>query len=252
MTENRTTFLMDKPELIRRILEVNSNVVLVLVSGNAVDLRFAEDVPSIVQAWYCGSESGHAIASVLSGDVNPSGKLPISFPATLEDCGAHAFGPETYPGVNETVTYSEDIYVGYRWFDSKNITPMYAFGHGLSYTSYEYSDAGTDSFVYSPGDKVKVSFSVKNTGTRDGDEISQVYVSQINPSSERPVKELKGFARTSLKSGESKVVEVELPVDDWAFWDEQLGGWNLEKGRYDISIAAASDDIKYVVSVEIK
>ena len=111
---------------------------------------------------------------------------------------------------------------------------MYAFGHGLSYTSYEYSDAGTDSFVYSPGDKVKVSFSVKNTGTRDGDEISQVYVSQINPSSERPVKELKGFARTSLK------------------WDEQLGGWNLEKGRYDISIAAASDDIKYVVSVEIK
>ena len=192
------------------------------------------------------------IASVLSGDVNPSGKLPISFPATLEDCGAHAFGPETYPGVNETVTYSEDIYVGYRWFDSKNITPMYAFGHGLSYTSYEYSDAGTDSFVYSPGDKVKVSFSVKNTGTRDGDEISQVYVSQINPSSERPVKELKGFARTSLKSGESKVVEVELPVDDWAFWDEQLGGWNLEKGRYDISIAAASDDIKYVVSVEIK
>lgn len=241
-----------QPELIRRILEVNSNVVLVLVSGNAVDLRFAEDVPSIVQAWYCGSESGHAIASVLSGDVNPSGKLPISFPATLEDCGAHAFGPETYPGVNETVTYSEDIYVGYRWFDSKNITPMYAFGHGLSYTSYEYSDAGTDSFVYSPGDKVKVSFSVKNTGTRDGDEISQVYVSQINPSSERPVKELKGFARTSLKSGESKVVEVELPVDDWAFWDEQLGGWNLEKGRYDISIAAASDDIKYVVSVEIK
>ena len=129
---------------------------------------------------------------------------------------------------------------------------MYAVGHGLSYTSYEYSDAGTDSFVYSPGDKVKVSFSVKNTGTRDGDEISQVYVSQINPSSERPVKELKGFARTSLKSGESKVVEVELPVDDWAFWDEQLGGWNLEKGRYDISIAAASDDIKYVVSVEIK
>ena len=241
-----------QPELIRRILEVNSNVVLVLVSGNAVDLRFAEDVPSIVQAWYCGSESGHAIASVLSGDVNPSGKLPISFPATLEDCGAHAFGPEAYPGVNETVTYSEDIYVGYRWFDSKNITPMYAFGHGLSYTSYEYSDAGTDSFVYSPGDKVKVSFSVKNTGTRDGDEISQVYVSQINPSSERPVKELKGFARTSLKSGESKVVEVELPVDDWAFWDEQLGGWSLEKGRYDISIAAASDDIKYVVSVEIK
>ena len=101
------------------------------------------------------------------------------------------------------MTYSEDIYVGYRWFASKNITPMYAFGHGLSYTSYEYSDAGTDSFVYGPGDKVKVSFSVKNTGTRDGDEISQVYVSQINPSSERPVKELNGFARTSLKSGES-------------------------------------------------
>ena len=175
------------------------------------------------------------MAELLFGHYNPAGRLPLTFYASSNDLPDF----EDYDMSNRT----------YRYFKGKALFP---FGHGLSYTSYEYSDAGTDSFVYSPGDKVKVSFSVKNTGTRDGDEISQVYVSQINPSSERPVKELKGFARTSLKSGESKVVEVELPVDDWAFWDEQLGGWNLEKGRYDISIAAASDDIKYVVSVEIK
>lgn len=241
-----------QPELIGRIREVNENVVLVLVSGTATDLMFTENIPSIVQAWYCGSESGNAIASVLAGDVNPSGKLPISFYAKLEDCGAHAFGPETYPGVDKTVNYTEGIYVGYRWLEAKNIKPLYAFGHGLSYTGFKYGEPVTNKMVYDKDEVVKVSFKVTNTGKIAGAEVSQVYVSQMSPSVDRPVKELKGFAKTFLKAGETAVVEISLPVKDWAFWDEASDGWKLETGEYAISVGAASDDIKYTVNVKVK
>lgn len=241
-----------QPELIERIMAVNSNVILVLVSGNAVDLRFAENVPAIVQAWYCGSESGNALAAVLSGDVNPSGKLPVSFPASIDDCGAHSFGQDAYPGIDGTVTYSEGVYVGYRWFSSKGIAPMFAFGHGLSYTDYEYCDANVDRSSYKQGDKVRLTYTIKNVGERDGEEISQVYVSKLNSSVDRPVKELKGFAKTLVRAGESKVINVELPVDEWSFWDETVGDWNLEKGMYEIQVAASSDDVRQVVVVEIE
>lgn len=241
-----------QPELIARIREVNKNVILVLVSGNPVDLRFADNIPAVLQAWYGGSEGGNALAAVLAGDVNPSGKLPVSFPARLEDCGAHSFGAEGYPGVNRTVKYNEDILVGYRWLDAKKIKPAFAFGHGLSYTSYKYGRPVTDKKTYKPGDIVRVSFELSNTGDRDGDEISQVYVSQVNPTVQKAVKELKGFARTSLKTGETKTVEIELPVDGWARWDEVSSKWVLDKGKYDIGVAAASDDVKHIVRVEVK
>lgn len=241
-----------QPELIARIREVNKNVILVLVSGNPVDLRFADNIPAVLQAWYGGSEGGNALAAVLAGDVNPSGKLPVSFPARLEDCGAHSFGAEGYPGVNRTVKYNEDILVGYRWLDAKKIKPAFAFGHGLSYTSYKYGRPVTDKKTYKPGDTVRVSFELSNTGDRDGDEISQVYVSQVNPTVQKAVKELKGFARTSLKTGETKTVEIELPVDGWARWDEVSSKWVLDKGKYDIGVAAASDDVKHIVRVEVK
>ncbi len=241
-----------QPELVERIMEVNENVVLVLVSGTAVDLRFSDAVPAIVQAWYCGSESGNAIASVLAGDVNPSGKLPISFYAELEDCGAHAFGPETYPGVDKNVTYTEGIYVGYRWLEKKNVKPLYAFGHGLSYTEFEYGAPSVNKKTAGRNDVVKVSFDLTNTGKMDGAEVSQVYVSQVNPSVDRPVKELKGFAKTFLKSGETASVEISLPVGEWAFWDEASDGWKLEPGEYVISVGAASDDIKHTLNVTVK
>lgn len=241
-----------QPELIARIREVNKNVILVLVSGNPVDLRFADNIPAVLQAWYGGSEGGNALAAVLAGDVNPSGKLPVSFPVRLEDCGAHSFGAEGYPGVNRTVKYNEDILVGYRWLDAKKIKPAFAFGHGLSYTSYKYGRPVTDKKTYAPGDTVRVSFELSNTGDRDGDEISQVYVSQVNPTVQKAVKELKGFARTSLKTGETKTVEIELPVDGWTRWDEVSSKWVLDKGKYDIGVAAASDDVKHIVSVEVK
>ena len=241
-----------QPELIGRIREANENVVLVLVSGTATDLRFAEKVPAIVQAWYCGSESGNAIASVLAGDVNPSGKLPISFYAKLEDCGAHAFGPETYPGVDRNVNYTEGIYVGYRWLETKHIKPLYAFGHGLSYTEFEYGEPSVSKSVCGRDDTVKISFDLTNTGGKDGAEVSQVYVSQSAPSVDRPVKELKGFAKTFLEAGETSRVEISLPVAEWAFWDEASGGWKLEAGEYVISVGAASDDIKHTVNVNVE
>ena len=230
-----------QPELIRRILEVNSNVVLVLVSGNAVDLRFAEDVPSIVQAWYCGSESGHAIASVLSGDVNPSGKLPISFPATLEDCGAHAFGPETYPGVNETVTYSEDIYVGYRWFDSKNITPMYAFGHGLSYTIFDYGKAKVDKQNVRAGEGMTLTIPLKNTGKLDGDEVIQVYLR--NPADkEGPIKTLRAFRRVSLPAGQTENIRIELPASTFECFNPSTNRMEILPGKYELLYGGTSDE----------
>lgn len=239
-------------ELLEAILDVNENVVLVLVSGTAVDLSFAGGIPAIVQGWYGGSEAGNALAAVLAGDVNPSGKLPFSFPARLEDCGAHAFGPEAYPGIDLKEVYKDDILVGYRWYDTKGIEPLYAFGHGLSYTSFAYGKPKTDKSFYAKDGTVKLSFDVTNTGPVDGAEISQVYVSQSKASVMRPVKELKGFAKTFLRAGETRRVEIELPVSEWAFWDEVGAGWVVEPGEFVLHVGAASDDIRHSVSVDVK
>lgn len=239
-------------ELLEAILDVNENVVLVLVSGTAVDLSFAGGIPAIVQGWYGGSEAGNALAAVLAGDVNPSGKLPFSFPARLEDCGAHAFGPEAYPGIDLKEVYKDDILVGYRWYDTKGIEPLYAFGHGLSYTSFTYGKPKTDKSFYGKDGTVKLSFDVTNTGPVDGAEISQVYVSQSKASVMRPVKELKGFAKTFLRAGETRRVEIELPVSEWAFWDEAGAGWVVEPGEFVLHVGAASDDIRHSVSVDVK
>lgn len=239
-------------ELLEAILDVNENVVLVLVSGTAVDLSFAGGIPAIVQGWYGGSEAGNALAAVLAGDVNPSGKLPFSFPARLEDCGAHAFGPEAYPGIDLKEVYKDDILVGYRWYDTKGIEPLYAFGHGLSYTSFAYGKPKTDKSFYAKDGTVKLSFDVTNTGPVDGAEISQVYVSQSKASVMRPVKELKGFAKTFLRAGETRRVEIELPVSEWAFWDEAGAGWVVEPGEFVLHVGAASDDIRHSVSVDVK
>ncbi len=239
-------------ELLEAILDVNENVVLVLVSGTAVDLSFAGGIPAIVQGWYGGSEAGNALAAVLAGDVNPSGKLPFSFPARLEDCGAHAFGPEAYPGIDLKEVYKDDILVGYRWYDTKGIEPLYAFGHGLSYTSFAYGKPKSDKSFYAKDGTVKLSFDVTNTGPVDGAEISQVYVSQSKASVMRHVKELKGFAKTFLRAGETRRVEIELPVSEWAFWDEAGAGWVVEPGEFVLHVGAASDDIRHSVSVDVK
>ncbi|HIW66470.1 MAG TPA: glycoside hydrolase family 3 C-terminal domain-containing protein [Candidatus Alistipes intestinipullorum] len=239
-------------QLIEDIFAVNKNVVLVLVSGSPVDLCFAQKLPAIVEGWYCGSESGNALAAVLAGDVNPSGKLPFSFPRKLEDCGAHAFDAKTYPGENLKTTYTEDILVGYRWYDTKGIAPLYAFGYGLSYTKFEYGAPEIDRKTYSKDGIVHLGFDLTNVGDLAGAEVSQVYVSQPGASVMRPAKELKGFAKTYLKKGETKRVEIDLPVKEWAFWDTRTSSWVVEPGEFLIHVGASSDDIKFSVSVNVE
>ena len=238
-------------KLITEILKVNKNLVVVLISGNAVAMPWVNQVPAILQSWYLGSESGNAIANVLTGEVNPSGKLPFSFPVKLEDNAAHSFGSLSYPGDSVHQYYKEDILVGYRWFDTKKIKPLFAFGHGLSYTTFEYGKISTDKKTYTADETIKVSFTVKNTGKVDGAEAVQVYTSQPKASVARPAKELKAFSKIYLKAGETKTVELEIKATDMAYFDENLKDWKLEKGEFVLSNAASSAQVKSNVKIRI-
>jgi beta-glucosidase len=239
-------------KLIDALLQVNKNLAVVLISGNAVAMPWVEKVPAIVQSWYLGSESGNAIASVLSGEVNASGKLPFSFPKKLEDNGAHSFGKLAYPGDNVDVFYKEDILVGYRWHDTKKIAPQFAFGHGLSYTTFEYGKIVADKKVYSQSETVKLSFVLKNTGKVDGAEAVQIYSSQLKSSVLRPAKELKAFEKVFLKAGEAKTVTLEVKIKDLAFYNEKLKEWTVEPGEFVLCNAASSADVKSKVSIMVE
>ena len=238
-------------KLLNALLAVNKKVVVVLLSGNAVAMPWIDQVPALVQGWYLGSEAGNALADVLSGAVNPSGKLPFSFPKKLADNAAQFFGTVSYPGENGTQKYLEDILVGYRWFDTKKIAPQFAFGFGLSYTTFAYGKPASDQKTYGIDAPIKVTLTVKNTGLKDGAEAVQLYASQVKPSVLRPVKELKAFQKVFLKAGETKNVELVLNAKDLAFYDEVLKGWKLETGKYILSTAASSADVKGTVAIEI-
>src|SRR5690606_7391195 len=191
-------------KLITELARVNKNLAVVMISGNAVAMPWVKEVPSIVQGWYLGTEAGSALASVLVGDVNPSGKLPFTFPVKLDDNGAHKLG--VYPGNGEQ-TYNEGIFVGYRWADKQNIKPLFSFGHGLSYTSFEYGKMTADKKDMSKEGRITFSVDVKNTGKREGQEVVQLYIHDVKSSVPRPVKELKAFEKVSLKAGETKTVK---------------------------------------------
>jgi beta-glucosidase len=247
---------MDLPfgqdKVITALQKANKNLVVILASGNAVTMPWITKVPVLLQAWYLGSEAGNAIADVVSGDVNPSGKLPFSFPKKLEDNAAVSFGETSYPGKDNNQLYKEDILVGYRWFDTKKIAPMFAFGYGLSYTSFEYGKIATDKKSYSADETIKVSFTLKNTGKVDGAEAVQVYASQPKASVMRPVKELKAFSKVFLKAGETKTLEMDIKVKDLAFYDEKAKSWVVEPGEFVLYNAASSNDVKSKKSVQIK
>jgi len=230
-------------ELLNKILNVNTKVGVVLVSGNAVEMPWLNKVNGLIQSWYNGSEAGNALADVLSGKVNPSGKLPFSYPVKLEDNAAHHFGELSYPGDSINQYYKEDIFVGYRWFDTKKIKPQFAFGYGLSYTNFDISGISLDKKEYSESGVIKVSCEVKNSGTADGSEVVQVYIGKPKSKVERVLKELKGFDKIYLKSGESKTVTVEIPIDKLKYYDESISGWKQEKGDYMIYLGNASDNI---------
>jgi beta-glucosidase len=228
-------------KVIEAITEVNKNVVVLIVSGNAVEMPWIDKVDGVVETWFLGSQAGHAIADVLLGKVNPSGKLPFTFPVKLEDNGAHALN--AYDKDTLTVEYKESIFVGYRWAEKHNIKPLFAFGHGLSYTTFEYGEASCSK----SGADYKVTLNVTNTGAREGKEIVQLYISDEESSLERPVKELKGFKKVALAAGETKKVTFEITEDMLKFYDPAQKGWVLEKGKFTAHVGAASDDIRTTV-----
>ena len=200
-------------ELIEALLEVNKNMVLVLLSGNAVEMPWVNKVPAIVQGWYLGSMGGKSLADVLSGAVNPSGKLPFSFPAKLTDCGAHAFDTLSYPGDSIREEYKEDILVGYRWHDTKRIPALFPFGHGLSYTTFTYGKPIASAKTMDSDGTLTVTVPVKNTGNVTGKEVVQLYVGDEQCDALRPVKELKHFRKISLTPGEEKEIVFTIAPD---------------------------------------
>lgn len=239
-------------ELLEQIVAVNRNVGVVLVGGNAVAMPWLDRVQGVMQAWYLGSEAGAALARVIAGEVNPSGKLPFTFPENLADNGAHAFGEKSYPGIGGEQTYMEDILVGYRWHDTKKIRPRFPFGYGLSYTTFTCGKAVADRKTYAKGDSVVVRMTLANNGGRAGAETVQVYVGQGHPSVVRPVKELKAFRKVFLEARESREVRFELPVADFAFYDEKSGGWKVESDKYILYCGTSSGDIVSSVTIHVK
>ena len=236
-------------KLIEALADVTDKLIYVNISGNAVAMPWVEKVPAIVQGWFLGSEAGHSLANVLVGNVNPSGKLPFTFPVRLEDCGAHALGE--YGGSGK-VHYKEGILVGYRWHEAMDIAPLFAFGHGLSYTTFDYSDARLSSKSLREGGKVKVDVTVTNSGSVAGSEIVQIYVGDPECSVMRPEKELKGFQKLYLNAGESKRISIELPWESFCFFDDVAHEWRAEKGDFKIYVAAASDDVRATLDLKLK
>jgi len=239
-------------ELIEALLGVNKNLVLVLLSGNAVEMPWVSRVPAIVQGWYLGSMGGKSLADILSGAVNPSGKLPFSFPAKLTDCGAHAFDELSYPGDSIKQEYKEDILVGYRWHDTKKVPALFPFGHGLSYTTFTYGKPVASAKAMAADGMLTVTVAVKNTGSIAGKEIVQLYVGDDKCSVLRPVKELKHFAKVALAPGEERNVTFTLTPDDLKFYDEASAAWKYEPGKFKAYVCASSADVRGVVSFEMQ
>lgn len=233
--------------VIEALATVNPRLAVVIVSGNAVAMPWVDNVNAIVEAWYCGSQSGVALADIIFGDVNPSGKLPITFPVRLEDNGAHALG--AYDPSSTEAHYSEGIFVGYRWAQKKDIKPLFAFGHGLSYTTFSYSEAEISRTTMSENGNVTVSVNVTNTGDREGKEIVQLYIGDDECSVERPVMELKAFRKVSIKPGETVRVNFPVNADMLKFYGND--GWTLEKGSFTAYVGAASDDIRTSVKFNV-
>ncbi|TFF89408.1 MAG: glycosyl hydrolase [Promethearchaeota archaeon] len=256
----------DQRNLINDTLKANSNTIIVLVNGSPIAMDpWLEKVPAVVEAWYGGMEAGNAIASVLFGEVNPSGKLPVTFPKKLSDCAVHK-SFRTYPGIKKLenvmkkdpaeltaediatkepgiVYYDEDIFVGYRQYDRDNIEPLFPFGFGLSYTSFKFSNLQLSSDQLSKDQILKIKIDIKNTGKRAGAEVVQLYIQDPECRVERPPKELKGFKKIYLEPGEEEKVELEISQEDLSFFDEKKNSWVAEEGKFNILIGSSSRDI---------
>lgn len=236
--------------LIKAVKAANPNTVVVMIAGAPHDVSEVHDtVDGLVWSWFNGSRAGDAIVDVLFGGVNPSGKLPITFPRQLEDSPAHA--TNSFPGGPDVVSYEEGILVGYRWFDTKEVEPFYPFGYGLSYTSFDYANTATNKESYDKNDVIEVMVDVTNMGDIAGKEIIQVYSSLSRSTVQRAAKELKGFEKVNLIGGETKKVTVKIPVSELAYYDVKTKDWVVEPGKYDLLVGASSRDILGKASVTI-
>ena len=236
-------------KVIGALAEANPNLAVVIVSGNAVAMPWIDRVPAVLEAWFSGSEAGNALADVVFGAVNPSGKLPFTFPVRLEDNGAHALGE--YPGADK-VKYNESIFVGYRWHDKEQLKPLFAFGHGLSYTAFAVGNVKADRTTLAPNGSIRISADVTNTGDRAGAEVVQLYIGDEQSSLPRPVKELKGFQKVSLNPGQTRTVTFEITPGMLHYYDDAKGAWVAEPGAFTAYVGASSDDIRGTVEFELK
>tara|TARA_R110002050_G_scaffold1281_3_gene9240 strand:+ start:52009 stop:54213 length:2205 start_codon:yes stop_codon:yes gene_type:complete len=237
-------------ELIEKILDVNPNTIVVMIAGAPFDIaREKEKATALVWSWFNGSEGGNALADVLLGNINPSGKLPWTMPRQLSDSPAHA--THSFPG-DAIAEYKEGLLVGYRWFDAKKIEPLYPFGFGLSYTDFKFSDLKTNKETYSKNETIEVTFNIKNTGKLDGKEVAQLYISDPESTVQKAIQELKGFKKVFVKSGTTEKVILLLPVKELAYYNEAKKEWVVEPGIYNLKIGNSSRSIASEVSVTIK
>jgi beta-glucosidase len=235
----------EQDKLITAVLAANPKTIVVLIGGGAIDMnQWIAKTPAIIQGWYPGMEGGNALAKVIFGDVNPSGKLPVTFPKVLEDIAAHKLGE--FHGTNGIVNYKDDIFVGYRYNETFNVKPQFAFGHGLSYTSFSYNADKIEALA----DKISIKVRVENTGSRAGAEVIQVYVKKPG-TVKLAALELKSFEKVFLNAGESKEITFEIPKDDLRYYDEDKKAWVLGKGNVSVMVGTASDDIKIRQQVKL-
>lgn len=245
-------------ELIDALAAVNPNIVVVNISGTGVAMPWTSKVAAVLQAWYLGNETGNSLASVLVGDTNPSGKLPYTYYASLDQCGAHKLGEYPgHPGVDELgnevmdMPYNEGIFVGYRFTEKNKLKPTFPFGHGLSYTRFKYGKSTVDRTSGSADDYYTVTVPVTNVGDREGKEVVQLYISDLKSSVERPVKELKGFKKVNIAPGETAEVSFRISKADLSFFDAEKHAWVCEPGTFEALIGASSADIRDKVRFKV-
>jgi beta-glucosidase len=236
-------------EMVSKLSTLNQNCIVVLNAGGNVSMPWLKSVKGLIHAWYPGQEGNIAVAEILFGITNPSGKLPVSFEDRLEDNATYTSYFDT--DGDKRVFFSEGVFLGYRHFDKSSIKPRFPFGYGLSYTTFAYSNIKTDKQTYLPGEKVKVSFTIENTGNYDGAEVTQLYVSDLVSELPRPVKELKGFEKIFLNRGEMKTITLELDKSAFSYFDKGKGGWVTEPGKFELLIGSSSEDIRLSTEIEL-
>ena len=239
-------------ELIAALAKVQKNIVVVTFAGNAYATPWINNVQALLQCWYLGSMSGKTITDVISGKVNPSGKLPVTFAKRQEDFPCFQYGQEGYPGVDRQVYYKEGIYVGYRYFDTKKVQPQFPFGYGMSYTTFKYGKPSLSSSTITDGATVTVSVPITNIGKREGKEVVQLYIADEQCSVDRPAKELKGFTKLTLAPGETKTATMQISTDDLRYYSEADHAWKAEEGHFKVIIGASSSDVRGIVTLDYK